>query len=158
LPAMLLLLTIWSGVAASLRIPVILYFILITAMTLQAISRALAIKNKNSWLAAAGACLFFCSDALLSIDHFQASLTLASVWILGTYYPAQWLIASSVHALKTPRVHRRDEGSEESQSTGSKCRVLEPIVFQTKKAKFGGISCHRPGYPDPPNEADDENG
>ena len=46
------------------------------------------------------------SDSLLAINKFAVALPLASLWILATYWAAQWAIASSLrpsHALEQPR-------------------------------------------------------
>ena len=43
---------------------------------------------------ALGGALFLCSDALLAINKFAAPLPAANLWILATYWAAQWLIAS----------------------------------------------------------------
>jgi uncharacterized membrane protein YhhN len=47
---------------------------------------------------AAGALLFMASDSLLAINLFVAPLMLSPLWILSTYFVAQWLIAS--HAVQ----------------------------------------------------------
>jgi hypothetical protein len=41
-----------------------------------------------------GGMLFVCSDALLATNKFGTPLPLASLWILVTYWAAQWCIAS----------------------------------------------------------------
>ncbi len=96
LPAALIMPLFWPGVPSDLRVPVILYLLIITAMTMQAAGRALLLRNKSGWLAMFGALLFFCSDALLAINRFGVKLPESGLWVLGAYYPAQWLIASSV--------------------------------------------------------------
>lgn len=43
---------------------------------------------------ACGGALFMTSDALLAGNKFASPLPLANLWILGTYWSAQWCIAS----------------------------------------------------------------
>ncbi|MGW8319908.1 MAG: lysoplasmalogenase family protein, partial [Candidatus Promineifilaceae bacterium] len=44
----------------------------------------------------AGTLLFVASDSLLAVNRFVYDLgDLAPILVLGTYYPAQWLIAQS---------------------------------------------------------------
>ena len=46
--------------------------------------------------AALGGLLFLSSDALLAINRFHTPLPMASLWILASYWAAQWLIASAL--------------------------------------------------------------
>jgi uncharacterized membrane protein YhhN len=46
--------------------------------------------------AAIGAALFVASDSLLAVNRFSARIPNEQVWIMGTYVPAQVLIALSV--------------------------------------------------------------
>jgi hypothetical protein len=43
---------------------------------------------------ALGGAFFLASDALLATNKFAVALPAASLWILGTYWLAQWCIAS----------------------------------------------------------------
>lgn len=45
------------------------------------------------WVLALGGALFMSSDALLAIDRFAQPLPLSALWILATYWAAQWCIA-----------------------------------------------------------------
>ena len=40
--------------------------------------------------------LFVVSDAALATNRFRGAFASAQLLVLGTYYPAQWLIALSV--------------------------------------------------------------
>jgi hypothetical protein len=40
--------------------------------------------------------LFVLSDAMLAINKFAGPLDMASFWVLASYWPAQWCIASSL--------------------------------------------------------------
>jgi hypothetical protein len=50
-------------------------------------------EPRARWLAVGGA-LFVTSDALLAVDRFMAPLAAGSLWILSSYWAAQWCIAS----------------------------------------------------------------
>jgi hypothetical protein len=56
-------------------------------------ARGTAAEARARTLAIGGA-LFLCSDALLAINKFAGPLPLASLWILASYWSAQWCIAS----------------------------------------------------------------
>jgi alkylglycerol monooxygenase len=50
--------------------------------------------------------LFMASDSLLAINKFAQPLPASSLWILATYWAAQWAIASALrpsHPLEQPR-------------------------------------------------------
>ena len=46
--------------------------------------------------AALGGLLFLCSDALLAFNRFHTPLPASALWVLATYWAAQWLIASAL--------------------------------------------------------------
>lgn len=72
--------------------PVILYALTICLMAAQAVGRHLTRRGEGSVLVAAGALLFVLSDLSLAVNRFVTPLPLASLLVLGTYYPAQYLI------------------------------------------------------------------
>jgi uncharacterized membrane protein YhhN len=93
---------LWPGVPAGLRAPVVAYVICLAAMAAQAATwwrdtAGSAIEGHARWAALGGA-LFVASDALLAVNRFQGAIPLSAVWVLGTYWAAQWLIASSLRA------------------------------------------------------------
>jgi uncharacterized membrane protein YhhN len=49
---------------------------------------------QRAGLLALGGALFVASDALLATNKFAAPLPAASLWILATYWAAQWCIAA----------------------------------------------------------------
>lgn len=89
-----------------MRVPVLAYvaalllmagFALARARSLHAAGAALAPGAK---LAAIGAAFFVASDTLLAWNRFGGGLPLASLWVLSTYYIAQWHIARSVETAR----------------------------------------------------------
>ncbi|WP_181178966.1 lysoplasmalogenase [Methylibium rhizosphaerae] len=93
---------LWPGVPAPLQLPVLAYVVALAAMAAQAAcwwwhARGSGL-DARARLAALGGALFVLSDALLATDKFQGPLPHASVWVLSTYWLAQWLIASSLAA------------------------------------------------------------
>lgn len=82
----------FSSLPAALRVPVFAYVCVIVCMAAQAIGRALYLRTTASWCVAAGAISFMASDSLLAIDKFVAPIPGVYLWVLGTYYLAQWLI------------------------------------------------------------------
>jgi len=108
--ATLILSQLWPGVPGALRVPVLGYVVCLATMAAQAaVWWRTAIGSADERLARAaalGGLLFMASDSLLAINKFAVALPLASLWILATYWAAQWAIASSLrpsHALEQPR-------------------------------------------------------
>ncbi|MBT9501481.1 MAG: lysoplasmalogenase [Burkholderiaceae bacterium] len=91
---------LWSGVPEALRVPVLAYVLCLSAMGAQAAvvgwrARGTAEARRHAVLALGGL-LFVISDALLATNKFAGPLPLASVWVLSTYWTAQWCIASAL--------------------------------------------------------------
>jgi alkylglycerol monooxygenase len=87
-----------SGLPSALIIPVGAYLVVILTMALLATSRAVARRTAGARAAGVGAMCFVASDALLALNRFDRPLPIASLWILGTYFAAQYAIARSVRA------------------------------------------------------------
>jgi uncharacterized membrane protein YhhN len=90
-----MLVFLFPNLPSSLKIPVVLYSLLLAAMAAQAMGRYLALKTSPARLAATGAILFMLSDVLLAFDHFHSAIPFAPLLVLTPYYLAQWLIARS---------------------------------------------------------------
>jgi uncharacterized membrane protein YhhN len=86
---------LWPGLRDSLRVPVLVYVVLISFMTVQAIGAAIELETTGMALAAAGAVFFLASDSMLAVDRFRIPFTAARGLVLSTYWLGQWLIASS---------------------------------------------------------------
>jgi len=96
--AALILWQLWPGVPAGLRVPVLAYVVCLATMAAQAAVVGLQLRgtprqHAGLWLALGGA-LFLCSDALLATNRFATPLPLSGLWILLSYWLAQWCIAS----------------------------------------------------------------
>jgi uncharacterized membrane protein YhhN len=76
-----------------LHTPVIAYVLCLASMAAQAAVLWRRGEPRGGVLAIGGA-LFVASDALLATDKFAGPLPLASLWILATYWAAQWCIVS----------------------------------------------------------------
>ncbi|MCU6432190.1 lysoplasmalogenase [Undibacterium sp. Jales W-56] len=88
---------LWLGLAADLRIPVVVYVACLLCMTSQAISRHLSLQTTASKLAMCGGVIFMLSDTLLAYNQFYTPLPQASLLILATYYAALSQLARSVN-------------------------------------------------------------
>ncbi len=98
------------GVPKSLRLPVLVYMLAITAMVALAVGSAFIVIDHLSlaaqgarlprislaplW-AGLGALLFMASDTMLAINRFRRPFKLAQAAVLGTYFAGQTLIALS---------------------------------------------------------------
>lgn len=87
---------LWNSLPTPLKAPVLAYVVVIAAMAAQAFARRRAHPSRATNAAAIGAALFVASDALLAIDRFRTPIPVAPLWVLGTYWLAQWNIAQSV--------------------------------------------------------------
>ena len=100
--AALILLQLWPGIPAALRVPVLAYVLCLASMAAQAAGwwRAsvgtpeAVLARRAAW----GGLLFMASDGLLAYNKFAAPLALSARCILLTYWLAQWCIASSLQA------------------------------------------------------------
>lgn len=93
---------LWPGVPAALRLPVAAYVVCLASMAAQAaVVWRCAPGDRSAAVLALGGALFVTSDALLAVNRFATPLPAASLWILSTYWLAQWCIASW---LKSPQV------------------------------------------------------
>lgn len=84
---------LWNnGLPPSMRLPVLAYVTVIGLMSAYALARAGTLRTPAAWSVAAGAVSFLVSDTFLAINKFVHPVPAAQLWILGTYYLAQWLI------------------------------------------------------------------
>ncbi len=79
---------LWSSLPTSMKIPVVIY------------AAALGTEPETpqrhaAWLAAAGGLFFMASDTLLAYGRFSLDIPLNGLWVLATYYAAQFLFARS---------------------------------------------------------------
>ena len=79
-----------------IKIPIIIYVIIIAIMGWMAMERLNCIPTLGTLLAAIGAVLFMISDAVLALNKFRKPFFRAELIILSTYFTAQWLLAVSV--------------------------------------------------------------
>ena len=90
---------LWPGLPAGLGVPVVAYMLCLVTMAAQAIGRAMVVRTHAAWHAALGGLAFLLSDTLLAYDRFHAPLPAESWLVLGSYYAAIALLASSTWAL-----------------------------------------------------------
>lgn len=83
----------------SLKVPVILYILIITVMGWTASEVLYQDPHLGGWLVFTGALLFVFSDLILALNRFQKSFSSARALNLTAYFLAQLLIASSVGIL-----------------------------------------------------------
>ncbi|MGH8821782.1 MAG: lysoplasmalogenase family protein, partial [Rhodoferax sp.] len=95
---------LWHGLPGALRLPVAAYVAIIALMAAQAIGRATVLRNHAAAMVAVGAGFLMLSDALLAVNRFVQPLPLAPLWVLGTYYAAQILIARNAIASASNRL------------------------------------------------------
>jgi uncharacterized membrane protein YhhN len=92
-----ILILLWPSIPPGLRVPVACYVLALTAMSAQTAVVGLASRGherRRGRLLMLGGALFMASDALLATNKFALALPAANLWILGTYWAAQWCIAS----------------------------------------------------------------
>ena len=92
--ALLVYAVLWTGgLPVGLRAPVAAYVLAIAVMAALAVGRAQVLGNTSARLVALGAVCFLVSDTTLAINRFVTPLPHSAVWVLGSYYAAQCLIA-----------------------------------------------------------------
>lgn len=72
-----------------MMIPVIAYLFVIATMGFLAIRSKFSLK----W-AVLGALVFILSDSLIAINKFILDLPYERIWVMSTYYAAQWMLVS----------------------------------------------------------------
>ena len=75
-----------------MRIPVIVYTVVLLAMLAAAISRYKKVSSASYYLVLMGAVLFVLSDSLLAVNKFSHPLKGSSALIMSTYITGQFLI------------------------------------------------------------------
>jgi uncharacterized membrane protein YhhN len=89
---------LWYSLGA-MKWPVMAYALTITMMGRFAMNRWLNAGDGGgieALLAFAGALVFIVSDSFLAYDRFKKPIPQKDIYILSTYFLAQWLIALSV--------------------------------------------------------------
>jgi uncharacterized membrane protein YhhN len=79
---------------ADMRLPVIIYAIIILSMLSGAINRIDKVNRKSYYLVLAGAVLFVISDSSIAINKFSHQFESSGIVIMSTYIVAQYLIVS----------------------------------------------------------------
>lgn len=92
------LVTILYPTLGALKIPVMVYTVVLALMVLQAIFRLGRTSATSFWLVFTGAVFFLLSDSLLAINRFYQPIFYAGVWIMLTYMAALYLIVKGVVA------------------------------------------------------------
>jgi uncharacterized membrane protein YhhN len=79
---------------AKMRLPVIVYAIVILTMLAGAINRKEKVKKNSYYLVLSGALLFVISDSAIAINKFSHQFELSGIVIMSTYIVAQYLIVA----------------------------------------------------------------
>jgi uncharacterized membrane protein YhhN len=90
------------GGLGEMKIPVIVYLIVIVMMATTARERYQKTNSGSFWQVMIGAILFLISDAVLAINMFFTSFSESGVIVMGTYITAQLLIVRGVLAHSEP--------------------------------------------------------
>jgi uncharacterized membrane protein YhhN len=90
--SIIMLLFIKDQLPMGLFIPVIVYMTAISIMAMSAAERATNARSYQTLLI--GALLFMVSDALIALDKFAYTIPFRTLFVMGTYVLAQYLIAN----------------------------------------------------------------
>lgn len=85
-----------TGLPKHFTIPVIFYNLAISTMLCTALNFWIAERSENAIYALAGSVFFVVSDSILAVNKFHTRFKTAHIYILATYFLAQWLIAISI--------------------------------------------------------------
>ena len=100
--AVLIISGLWNSLPDGMHIPVAIYAVALALMAALALNRAMnmTIADRNTKqaakIAAFGGIFFVISDSILAYGRFRYDIPLNPLWVLGTYYAAQWCFARSV--------------------------------------------------------------
>lgn len=92
----LVLSQLWPTLPGELRVPVVVYVVVLAAMAAQALAVWVRRRDAASLFGAWGGACFVLSDALLAWDRFVAPFAAAAFAVLASYWLAQWGLARSV--------------------------------------------------------------
>ena len=98
-PFMLLgtgLVTVLYPGLGELRVPVVIYAMVLVTMVLAALFRYERTTTTSFWMVFGGAFFFMVSDSLLAINKFYTPIALSGVWIMTTYILAQFMIVQGL--------------------------------------------------------------
>jgi len=98
-----LLLLLWPGIPAPMKIPVAIYAAVLTTMGLSAHNLRGAISGDAAMMTFYGSLLFIASDSILAINKFGLAFDDANIGIMVTYIAGQWLIVSGAAVLVKER-------------------------------------------------------
>jgi uncharacterized membrane protein YhhN len=87
-------------VLGELKVPVVLYAIVIVTMVLNALFRYGRTATKSFWMVFVGAVLFMISDSMIAINKFLSPISGANFLVMTTYVVAQYMIVEGL--LKHP--------------------------------------------------------
>lgn len=87
---------LWKGIPRKLRVPSVVYMMVIGSMASCAIIYAFSGATAFCRLAGIGGLLFVSSDSMLSIDAFHHPIRHRSILVMSTYIVAQTLIVTSL--------------------------------------------------------------
>ncbi|NLG49000.1 MAG: lysoplasmalogenase [Chloroflexi bacterium] len=96
LPLMAVMYGVLAPHLGEMKVPVLLYEVVIIAMAWRAWARWAQTDDTAALLGAIGAVLFVASDAALAVNRFVGRFKAVHALVLGTYFCAQWLIALSI--------------------------------------------------------------
>lgn len=94
------LITVLYPHLGDLKIPVILYAIVLIVMVLQGLFRYGFTSSSSFWSVFVGAVIFMISDSLIAINKFLTAVPLAGLAIMSTYMLAQFLLINGLLAHK----------------------------------------------------------
>ncbi|CAG4998724.1 hypothetical protein DYBT9275_02066 [Dyadobacter sp. CECT 9275] len=83
-----------------LKTGVAVYAASIATMAYAALLRRHGVSTKSFQMVFTGAILFVLSDSLIAINRFLTPVPLVSIWVMGTYATAQYLIVTGIRKEK----------------------------------------------------------
>ena len=90
------LITVLFPTLGPLKIPVLVYSLVLVGMVMTALFRYGRTSPESFWKVFMGAVLFMTSDSLLAINKFYTPLPYAGLLIMLTYISAQYLIVEGI--------------------------------------------------------------
>ncbi|MCE7923718.1 MAG: lysoplasmalogenase [Haliscomenobacteraceae bacterium CHB4] len=91
-----LLVWLWPGIPAGMKLPVSIYAVVITVMALSVVNLKEGISTGTHRMMTTGAVLFMLSDSLIAVSRFGGHIPSPGILIMATYIIGQFLIVKGV--------------------------------------------------------------
>lgn len=129
---------LFPSLPSDMVVPVAVYCTAISLMGYYAAVRATKCTGSFFWTLA-GALIFLLSDSILAVGRFKTPLPFTKLWVMLTYYAAQWCMFKGLFAFlkweeQQEAAARGKKGDGESSKKGGKAGSKKAAAVKDKEA------------------------